>query len=306
MTATTANRYVRTRVERGEIRPTTAKAYRDVLRLFAEVHNGPPEKITRRTVERWLATMSELPPGTRRTRWSVLRGFLAWLRTEGILTNDPMRGMVAPKVPKAVHRALAEDNARALLGACRDPRDEVIIALGLQLGIRRGEIARLEVGSFSPDLMTVKIDGKGGHARLLPTTSSLRKALRRYTAWAGVNAGPLIRGDKYPQRPVSPDWVGRQVARICYDAGIKNRPGDGVACHAMRHTAATDVYQRTRDVLIVQQMLGHSSLQTTQVYVQGMDLEGMRGAMEGRDYEEGVVVPLRSATFEAHAPPRAA
>jgi integrase/recombinase XerC len=305
VTARTANRYVRTRVERGEIRPSTAKAYRDVLRLFAEVHTGPPEKITRRTIERWMATMSDLPPGTRRTRWSIVRGFLAWLRTEGILTNDPMRGMQAPKVPKAVHRALAGDTAAALLDACANPRDELIVTLGLQLGLRRGEIARLEVGSFSPDLMTVTVDGKGGHARLLPTTNATRRALRRYTSWAGINAGPLIRGDKYPQRPVNPDWVGRQVQRIAYDAGVKVRPHDGVATHAMRHTAATDVYQRTRDVLVVQQMLGHGSLQTTQLYVRGMDLSGMREAMEGRSYDsaEGTVVPLPIAS-DVYRPPQ--
>src|SRR5690606_15907415 len=83
---------------------------------------------------------------------------------------------------------------------------------------------------------------------------------------------------------VSPRWIGDQFARIAYDAGVKHAPFDGVSAHVMRHTAASDVYERTGDVKLVQDLLGHRSLATTEVYTRGLGIERIREAIEGRDY----------------------
>lgn len=276
--------YVSGRVKRREIVELTGRGQRDTLRGFAAVAPHDPSKITRKTIERWLGTIRHLSPGTRRNRYSVVRCFIKWLQRRNYLKRDPMRDLNPPKVPRAVHRAISDSQAHALLAACENPRDQVIVSLGLQLGLRRAEIAGLEVGSFSPGGDVVVVTGKGGHQRQLPVTTALRENLRRYLSWSGVSAGPLIRLPGCPERGVTPPWIGRRVTILAYKAGIKERPRDGVSTHAMRHHAATAVYHRTGDVLVVRDMLGHQSLAVTQVYVKGMDVSKMREAMEGRDY----------------------
>jgi len=87
-----------------------------------------------------------------------------------------------------------------------------------------------------------------------------------------------------PHEGIRPNRVGDIVRQVCWDAGVKGCSWDGVSTHALRHTAATDVHRATGDVLAVQAMLGHSSLAVTQVYVQGLNVEQLRTAMEGRSY----------------------
>jgi site-specific recombinase XerC len=83
-----------------------------------------------------------------------------------------------------------------------------------------------------------------------------------------------------------------------YSASIKTMARDGVGPHALRHTAASDVLDRCNNVRTVQEMLGHSSLATTQIYLRRASLGQLREAMEGRDYLAGATVPAEPAKEE--------
>lgn len=279
-TATLAHYWVDGRRRRGEIVASTATTQRDTLRGFAACAPADPSRITKRAVERWMATTTHLAPGTRRTRWSTVRCFLRWLQREGHLKRDPMAHLTPPKVPRAVHRALASEQVEALLRVCEDQRDRLIITLGWRLGLRRAEIAGLEVGDINPGTRCALVTGKGGHERHVPLTRAATAELDRYLSWAGVTAGPLLRLPRYPERGVSAPWVGRRVTLLCYAAGIKARPRDGVSTHALRHSLATDMHESGASVLAIRDVLGHRSLVTTEIYVRGMGVEQLRAAME--------------------------
>jgi integrase len=240
-------------------------------------------------VERYLTVRAHLAPGTRRSEFSDMRGFLRWLVNSGALTRDPSAGIRAPRVPQSVHRALSEERAEALLECCDGTQERLIVTLGLQLGLRRAEIVGLELGDIDlgrrPTLLVCH--GKGGHQRLLPLTAAARDALVAYLAEYRITAGPLIRQVRYPERGIGANYVSRMVTRLAYQAGIKVASGDGVSSHALRHTMASDVYLKTRDVMAVSVALGHHCHAPTRVYVRGLDTERLREAMEGRSYRGG-------------------
>lgn len=283
--------YVETRRTTGVIRPSTAKSERLILQRFAVVMgNRRLAQLGRPDIDRWLASMAHLAPATRRSRWSVVHHFLAHQVETGTLRRNPMNGIRPPKVPRSVHRSLDSHQVAALFGACRDSRDRLILELGLQLGLRRAEIASLEVGDVSFVSGEIRVLGKGGHEDPLPLTEAARRALRDYMAAnPQITAGPLIRSyhPRYAHQALQPRWVGEQVRRISFESGVKVANFDGVATHSLRHTAATDVYRLGGDVRDVQDLLRHSSLATTSIYIKGKNLDRLRAAIEGRDYRHG-------------------
>jgi len=279
--------YVSHRQRAREITRDTANKQRDILARFCRGYGRRPVgRLGSADIERWMEAIAELSAGTRRVHWSVLRGFCRWLTQHHHVRRDPMASVPSPRVPRSVYRSLAPSDAGALLRACTCPRDRLIVTLGLQLGLRRAEIAALEVGDVSFSGESVEVRGKGGHHDRLPLTADAMAAIAAYVAERGITAGALIRCDRYPHRGVSPDWIGARVTQLAWDAGIKARAGDGVSTHALRHTAATDVYATSRDVLAVRDLLRHSNLQTTSIYVRGLDIEGLRAVIEGRHYEQ--------------------
>lgn len=269
----------------GQIGLSTAARRRIALFQFAATFgNRPAANLSKADIERWQESTTHLAASTRRLYWSILHLFVKWLVEKGHLRRDVMLGMKPPRVPKAIHRALSEDDAAALLAACIDSRERLIVTLGLQLGIRRAEIAALEVGDVDVTARVIDVNGKGGDQRRLPLTEAAVRVATAYLSEQGLRAGPLIRSRTVPSAGVKPDTVGRLVTVICWRAGIKSRPWDGVGTHSMRHTMASDAYLRTRDVLAVADLLGHASLNNTQRYVRGLDIERLREAAEGRRY----------------------
>lgn len=283
--ARTIARYIREREARGELSKASVKHYRDVLRRF-ERFIGPERELTsirRHDMLKWMEYNAQHPAATRRTYWARTASFIAWCLEEGLIERDPRRGIKRPSVPRAVHRSLDHQQIKALFAACQNDRDRLLLVLGLQLGLRCGEIARLEVGDVAWGMRSIIVKGKGGHERELPVTDEVKRALQRYLSSTELYAGPLFPSPAHPG-PVVAETVGRWWAAIAWRAGVKARPWDGIGSHAARHTAATDVYRGSKDPLAVQQMLGHASLATTQGYVRGSDMDALLEAMRGRSY----------------------
>jgi integrase len=104
--------------------------------------------------------------------------------------------------------------------------------------------------------------------------------VNRYLDVRGITAGPLIRLRRYPERGVQPVWIGRRFTELCYSAGIKARPRDGVSCHAGRHTLATWLWEKTGDAALVAEVLGHADLSQIPRYVRSANHDRIRAALE--------------------------
>lgn len=274
--------WVNGRVRRREITADTARRYRTVALSFAVSYGGRPVKsMGRHDIERWIETRSHLAPGTLRNDVNQVRQFVTWLQREKHIARNPMLDIRTPKVPRSVPRALTAAEARRFWESLPDLRARAIVTLMLGLGMRRAEVLGLQVGDWDRRAGVIVVTGKGGHMRMLPILPAQADHLQRYLDSIGVTAGPMIRTED-GTRSISNCWLGMLVAQWMRDCGVKHRPLDGKAAHALRHTAASDIADVESDLRVVQQFLGHQSLATTQVYLRRIDVGEIRAALEER------------------------
>ena len=257
-------RYVDHKMAQGRWNATSAKTCRNMLlQLVGEINL---EDIDGAAFGAWV-NEAHLAARSRRTRWTVAGGFLRWV---GFDLDVP-----SPPVPRHAPRPLADVDVAALLAVC-DARDELLVSLAVCEGLRRGELARVDLADVDLAGNVMFLVGKGGAQRWVPVTDATAGRLRAYCddgrGWAD---GPLLRSRKDGGR-LTVAAVGEVAKRLMVKAGIK-RPG--VTLHSLRHTSATRLWMESSDILMVQQLLGHSSLATTQAYVASRPPEHMRRAM---------------------------
>ena len=280
-----AHQYVTERARRHEFTGQSPRVILSALRRFWQGVDDPPvSELTRDMIEAWLASEPDLSRSTARQRLSAVRGFCRWMVLHDIIPRDPTLGIQGAKEPRSVERALPAPSVAATFDVVPDRRGRLILSLAVQEMLRVSEIARLQCGDVDQINGTILVVGKGGHQRVVPLTDATRRAVNDYLSEFPLRAGPLIRSYQHPNRGVGSNYLSRLVSRWMYQAGIKTRPHDGVSCHALRHTGASDVVDKETDLRVVQQALGHTFLSTTQRYLRRVQVEKMREAMEGREY----------------------
>ena len=232
----------------------------DWVARFARAVEFPPFQIETTAVIDWSAGQ-DWSQATRRSAHQSIKGFYSWAYTYGLTSVVPTIPSVR-KTPPNPHPA-----SDAALEACLlagDWRVSLAARLAAGLGLRRCEVACINVDR---DLVTdesgsaLLVHGKGGKTRLVPLTDALSGELRRYS-------GFIFPGQENGH--VSPAWLGRLVSRAM--------PA-GVTMHALRHRFTTRAYRQTRDLVALQKVLGHSSPETTLVYLQLAD-EALRRVVE--------------------------
>lgn len=287
-TTHSVDKYLADKKASGRIGRTSEMKQRRILYGFAAHCPQDPSRIRQRDVLRWMRTIRHLAAGTRHGYHATARGFTGWLLRRGVLKKDPFADVPSPRVPQPIHRALDGQQVARLVAACETRREWVLVLLALHTGLRRAELAALEVGDVSLIAKTVSVrEGKGGHSRLVPLSEEACRVVADYIAAEGLHAGPLLRSEVNPERGVGPQTVWRDFVRVARRAGVKLRAYDGVATHAARHTCATDTHRATGDVLVVQAILGHAHVSSTQRYVAALDIERLRPGVAGRSYLGG-------------------
>lgn len=230
----------------------TLKAYGDGLRLYldwCQAQDVPP--LERASIRAWVAALLEggAAASTARSRQLAVRRFTAWLAEEGELDADPFLGIKAPKLDQRVVEPLTEAQLRALMKACAPPRgadakemlrhrrDEAILRLMLEAGLRAGEVVALETDDLDLAGGTATVRrGKGGKGRVVPFGPHTALAIDRY-----------LRLRKHHRlADTSPAlWLGDRGKGFSYDALHKTLGERAQAAgivgfhpHKMRHTAA--------------------------------------------------------------------
>lgn len=235
-------------------------------------------------VERWLESCEHLTPSTRRMYFSVARGFTAWATKNGHIKRDPMLDMKPPRKPRSIPRAMPTDDVALVLDAVPDARARAIIALAVGCGLRCIEISRVNAEDVDWAGRSIRVVGKAGNEREVPTPEMVRQHLRTYLAEDPISCGPLIRSYVQQFKPLGAGYISALVSLWMSQSGVKLGPRDGHGAHSLRHTAATDVLGRCGDIRVVKDMLGHASLASTSIYIKHAELPQMLNAMEGRDY----------------------
>ena len=265
---------------------TTAGYYRYILVNLADYldDNGPdPEVATLDSivagVEDWLSA-KRWAASTRCTNLGIVRPFFAWAARRGRVPVGVAEDLPNPRRPDPLPRALTVDQVNRLLAAVPDRRGRVIVLLEFQCGLRRAEVARIDLADMNLADGTILVNGKGRVQRVAYLSDETIDAIRVWMVERGPGPGALICAYNQPGRRMTPIYIGRLVAEWMTDAGIKTRPRDGVSGHALRHTCATKMLRDGRNVRVVQRAMGHRSLMTTARYLRADDDE-VRAAMSG-------------------------
>lgn len=225
------------------------------------------ETATTRDLLAWLAQHDSWQPETRRSARGALRSFYQWAVDDGRLTSDPSAKLPAVRVPTGVPKPVPTEVLRQALAQASD-RDTLMIGLAAFAGLRRSEIAGLPWAAIVwPGLRVV---GKGGRTRtmpLLPQLADLLNDERRKR-----DGGCWGCGWRYAVDPASPyvlpSHTGEHLSADVVGRVLSRALGPGWTGHKLRHRFATLAYAVDRDLLTVQQLLGHSSPQTTAIYIE--------------------------------------
>lgn len=294
--------YVKERLDRGELNKRSAEVTRCKLRDFALEADTQPSKVNRRHVERWMARPG-ISPAYRRARLSALRGFCQWCVINGHMRKDPTLGLKAPPLPAYLPRSLPVPQVSQIVAHAPDARARVVLLLMAQEGLRRAEVAAVQLGDVDLCNLTLQVRGKGGRGRItaaVPLSPETAQAIETYLLEVGNFAGPLIRSKVHPDRGITPHSLGELVSRWMADAGVKQAPGDGRSGHALRHSCANHMMDLGATTEQVKAALRHASIRSTEVYVRGR-VEPLRDAMAGRSYAPSTETPgHHRLTGESH------
>lgn len=259
----------------------TVDTNRATLLRFAEVvgREKPAGRLTRRDLNRWLDSCDGVREVTRYTYWRTAAAFCRWLYVEGLVERDPTVGAVRPKRPQPPRKYLRPDQLTQLIASLPDARARAVIWPMILMGLRCCEVAWARVEDWDPVDQSLVVRGKGGKTRVLPVPDAVAAAWTDYLNDHPASSGPLIRSYHDHLSPVLPTTVSTWVSRWMTSAGLRHGRWSGVSAHALRHTFGTDLYAKTHDIRLVAGALGHSSIETTQVYVGATPPTELRQAM---------------------------
>jgi integrase/recombinase XerC len=250
--------------------PATVSTYAfDLRHLLERVGETAPETLVSHDIRRALASLHGhgLKAKTLARTLSAWRSFFHYLARQGVLEANPCLGLRPPKGEKKLPNALSVDEMAHLLEAPGDDvwaiRDVAMFELMYSSGLRRAELIGLDVGGLDLSGAEVKVTGKGSRSRIVPVGGRALAAVER---WLAVR-------DTVARDPAAL-FVGARGARIApgvltlalKQLARRQEITAHVHPHALRHAFASHVLQSSGDLRAVQEMLGHASLSTTQVY----------------------------------------
>lgn len=271
------------RVERN-LSPHTLRNYLSDLKQFQkflhheELCQGKEKKITVQEVDHRVvrAYLGALAKTSRKSsigrKLAALKGFFRYLVKERQISRDPLSGFATPKQEKPLPVFLSVDDVFRLLGSVQgtgplEVRDRALLEVLYSTGIRVSELVGLNWGDIDFQLGILRVLGKGSKERIVPVGEVALQALRDYGFEQGKRWERAAKGEA----PVFLNRLGgrittRSVARIVDKhlrvAGIPVRVGP----HGLRHTFATHLLNGGADLRVIQELLGHASLSTTQRY----------------------------------------
>jgi site-specific recombinase XerD len=251
---------------------------------WAKARGLEPDEVRHRDVRRHGARLSEdgAAPATVARKLAAVRGFFDYLvRTERI-GHNPADLVSSPKREQKLPRVLSAEQMRSLLERipARAPlelRDRAMLELTYSCGLRCEEVVNLDAGSLDFEAEQLRVIGKGGKERLLPVGEPAQRAVRRYLDRGrhALASGPSERAlflSKSGRRLSSSD-VTRRLGMWVREAALAGR----VSPHSLRHSFATHLLEGGADLRTIQELLGHASISTTQIYTR-IDAARLRDA----------------------------
>lgn len=231
------------------------------------------KNLSRETAEEYIKILSKsidrkLASSSLARKICSLRSFFNYLVVRGICDTNPWQGIKNPKTHRRLPNFLTPLEVQKILeNSIKNERDHLILSLLYFCGLRVSELCnlRLEDISFSPACLKINM-GKGKKDRIVPLNSQLILKIESYVQKNGKSFTDYLFGE---QTKMHPSTVFRIIRRYAKQCGINKK----VHPHTLRHSFATHLLQRGVNIRVVQDLLGHSNLSTTSVYLHVVDQE---------------------------------
>lgn len=257
-------------IERGLSKNTVDGYYRD-LAAFFEYVKKPYKKIEKKDITNYIMYISKDKNSKTVNRHIVsIRNYFKYLSRNDLISENPCDDIVGLKMPKTVPHVLNEDEINKLLDIkCEnalDYRNKAMLELMYSSGLRVSELLSLEVNDIDFEMNAVRCFGKGSKERIVPINDSAYNALKNYID----NYRPFLLKTKVSDyvfinnfgNVISRVGFFKILKKLCKDAGINKE----VSPHTLRHSFATHLLNNGANLRVIQHLLGHSNITTTQIY----------------------------------------
>lgn len=245
----------------------TVEAYQRDIKAFFDFCQAAPKKIERRQVSAFIYSLktNKYKATSIARKIASIKGFFRWARANGYFKNNPAEFLEQQKLPKRLPKVLTVEEVEAILAEDLTPEQFVIVELLYGCGLRVSELAELNINNIDVRAKYLRCFGKGSKERIVPLNKNAIKALEDYKPIReylidkfGLSTTRLL---------IQQD--GRECNRQDIWYFIKNQGQKihkAVSPHTLRHSFATHLLENGADLRVVQELLGHSDVATTQLY----------------------------------------
>jgi len=248
----------------------TVRAYGTDLRMlreFLEKRLGRlprPTEITREQIVQFGVSLRGAAPLTLRRKYACISSFFGFLQDMGYAQANPARRLPLPRVSEYVPVYLSEEMAQRLIAAADSPWTRCAVVLLLSTGIRRSEAVAITLDDLDLEKRQLLIRGKGGKERVVPLTDQAVEAIQAYLPHRTKTQDRHLFVSAWKGQPIHGRCINRMLKIVIQKAGLA---GQGITPHKLRHTFATHLIRNNVDIRTVQELLGHSEIETTAKYL---------------------------------------
>ena len=255
------------RMERAMSQNTVASYCSDIEQFLA-YYEGDLSLAKSEDIEEFLASRSDISKRSQARLMSALRSFFKWLVLEGVIQGNPCDKVDNPKLGRYIPDVLSVDDVFSIIDAVdvstwSGLRDRALIEVLYGCGLRVSEAVGLKISLLYLDEGFIRVIGKGDKERLVPIGEAASDALGGYLQArpAEFSAADHVFVNRYG-KPLSRVSAFKTVKKLALVAGVNHE----ISPHTFRHSFATHLIENGADIRLVQQMLGHESVSTTEIY----------------------------------------
>ena len=255
------------KVERG-LSLNTVKAYSADMECFHDYIKGRSlsfKDVTSSEIMDYIIGVSDyLSKRSQARLLSSLNSFFSYMVSEGERKDNPASALDAPKLGRYLPVVLSVEEVRSILDAAQSPRDRAVLEMLYGCGLRVSELCSVKISDLYLDEMFVKVSGKGGKQRLVPMAPSIVQAINGYLSVrppSNSSCEDVLFLNRFGSS-ISRVSIFKMVKNTALIAGVEK----DLSPHTFRHSFATHLIENGADLRVVQEMLGHESILTTEIY----------------------------------------
>ena len=202
----------------------------------------------------FVSTTQTYKPKTFHRIISTLSSFYRFLYTQGAVTTNPLTGIDRPRIKQQEVKYLKHNQVLRLLDSIEDLRDKLIVRTIYATGVRESELCNMNIEDIDFDEHTIRIRGKGDKIRTVFVDDDTLADILKFIGTRIV--GPVFVGQQ-----------GKNISSRAIQHIFKNYAPSGITPHKIRHSYASELYKRSKNLRVVQENLGHTSIKTTEIYL---------------------------------------